>query len=205
MFFPEESILAVADTHFGKSDTFRSEGLAIPNGNTEDDFVRLSKMIRDTGAERLVIMGDLIHSRESKSQLLFDMAETWRSAFSNIEMTLLMGNHDRASGKVPGQFGFNKITTFYDIGDIRLMHEPEVHPTKYVIAGHVHPGVSIKDKISSMRLPCFVFYKKFGLVPAFGSFTGLAMIKNEKDSQIFLVTDNSVMKAKNSLVNRKYS
>jgi DNA ligase-associated metallophosphoesterase len=197
IFLPDLDMLAVADTHFGKAASLRHEGIVVPRGHSEDDFVRLAHLIKATRAKHLVFMGDLIHSRHSKTDLLAEMATAWRELFSDLEITLLKGNHDIASGAVPKSFGIDNIVDFLDIGDLRLQHEPEEEDGKFILAGHVHPGVSVPDRVTGrLKLPCFYFCKEYGIVPAFGSFTGLAVLPVKKDSHVYAIADGDIYKIK---------
>ena len=56
-------VLAVADLHWGKTESFQQHGIPLPTGVLEDDLSRLSRALNGTGAKRLLLVGDLIHSR----------------------------------------------------------------------------------------------------------------------------------------------
>jgi hypothetical protein len=43
-----------------------------------------------------------------------------------------------------------------------------------------------------MTLPCFYFGKDQGILPAFGSFTGMALIAPQKDDRIFVIAENKI-------------
>ena len=81
-------------------------------------------------------------------------------------------------------------------------HEPlEIEHKLYNLAGHIHPGVRLKGKGNQQhRLPCFYFGKKSGILPAFGSFTGLATIKVKKENRVFVITKTEVIKVNLSSV-----
>jgi hypothetical protein len=42
-------------------------------------------------------------------------------------------------------------------------------------------------------LPCFYFGKRKGLLPAFGSFTGLAAIKPKEGERVYAVVSKSIV------------
>ena len=71
----------------------------------------------------------------------------------------------------------------------------EVPETYYNLAGHVHPSIKLRGKArQSLRLPCFYFSDQNGLLPAFGKFTGTAIIRPKKTDQIFApVSDSEIM------------
>ena len=84
----------------------------------------------------------------------------------------------------------------HSMGPFLLCHEPmEEAPTdSYVLCGHLHPGIRLVGKgRQSLRLPCFQFGPYQGILPAFGQFTGLAMIEPEEKDQIFAIAEDQVL------------
>jgi metallophosphoesterase superfamily enzyme len=50
-------------------------------------------------------------------------------------------------------------------------------PGAYVLAGHLHPGVVLGGRAHDrLRLPCFHFGPRSGVLPAFGEFTGMHVV-----------------------------
>ena len=77
-----------------------------------------------------------------------------------------------------------------------LTHEPMENPAGeyYNLAGHIHPGVHLSGKgRQSITLPCFYFGQHQGILPAFGSFTGLAMINPKVNDQVFAIADGKIL------------
>lgn len=79
-----------------------------------------------------------------------------------------------------------------------FVHDPndsfESVPNRTVVAGHIHPGISIKGKgRQSLRFPCFLFSDERILLPAFGEFTGLFTIKPEEAEQVYAIVDGSIV------------
>jgi uncharacterized protein len=82
------------------------------------------------------------------------------------------------------------------IGNFVLTHEPlaMVNEGDYNLSGHLHPGVQLRGTgKQSITLPCFYFGKQMGLLPAFGSFTGLARINPKKEERIFVIAENKII------------
>jgi metallophosphoesterase superfamily enzyme len=69
--------------------------------------------------------------------------------------------------------------------------------SKYTLSGHIHPAVQLKGPgRQAMKLPCFYFGKQYGVLPAFGSFTGTHVIEPKKDDDIFIIADSKILSAK---------
>ena len=74
------------------------------------------------------------------------------------------------------------------IDKILLRHEPATIEGCYVLAGHVHPGVMLHDGWRKHRLPAFRFGEHSGLLPAFGTLTGLHESSPAPGERIVAVT-----------------
>jgi metallophosphoesterase superfamily enzyme len=64
----------------------------------------------------------------------------------------------------------------------------------YALAGHIHPAVRLTERGGqSLRLPCFWFGARVGVLPAFGAFTGSARVRPRAGDQVFVVADGEVI------------
>jgi uncharacterized protein len=61
-----------------------------------------------------------------------------------------------------------------------------------VLAGHLHPCITVGRGIDRLRLPCFHFGANVGVLPAFGVFTGMHPIDRAPGDRVFVVADNAV-------------
>jgi len=109
---------------------------------------------------------------------------------------LVAGNHDILPGSLYAQSGI-KLVPDFTFGSLYFTHEPEVNVQSgsYNIAGHIHPAVNLigagKQKLT---MPCFMFGKERGLLPAFGYFTGAHIITPEKEDEIFVIGEGNIFK-----------
>lgn len=163
--------LLVADVHFGKGAVFRRAGIAVPSGDTDDDLARLDTLIATFSPTTLVILGDLVHGAATERSAWVERVRQWRRTHADVAMVLVAGNHDRhfdvRSLGIDVRPGTRVEPPFV------YAHHPEPHPDGYTLAGHVHPGVVIRDGWRKHRLPAFVFDRDVGMLPAFGTLTGL--------------------------------
>ena len=168
----------MADPHFGKAAAFRFAGLFVPPGTTAAALSRLSKLLVNTNAERIVFLGDFLHAAEGRSAQMFGAVAAWRRSHAAIGMTLVRGNHDRRAGDPPTDLGFEVVDGPSVEGPFALAHHPAAVEGLYVLAGHIHPCVTVRGRGrgNSERLACFWFGAQVGVLPAFGEFTGCAEI-----------------------------
>src|SRR5215207_6184828 len=93
--------LLAADLHWGKAAAFRAAAIPVPEATTGSDLERLTRAIEQTGARRLVLLGDLIHARSGRTRRMLEAVEVWREQHPGLELLLVRGNHDRSSGDPP--------------------------------------------------------------------------------------------------------
>ena len=195
IYWPSQKVLFIADPHFGKAATFRKSGIPIPEQGTRDDCVRLSKLIEKTRADTLVILGDFFHTRLGKTQEIHDILLRWRESFSELNIHLIRGNHDLNSGDPWHDLQIKCHQDPFKLFDLECRHIP-ISPSKEpYLAGHIHPGFTLKGKGKNrMRAACFHVNHSHIVLPAFGSFTGLKNINPEPGDQIFLTNGEEIIK-----------
>ena len=75
-----------------------------------------------------------------------------------------------------------------------LDHHPRRSDDGYVLSGHVHPGIRIYGAGRQVeRLPCFHVGAAVTVLPAFGDFTGLAIVEPEEGDSVYAVAENAVI------------
>ena len=100
-----------------------------------------------------------------------------------MRLTLVRGNHDRRAGDPSEQFGIELVDEPYDAEGIVARHHPLASDEcegqgATILAGHLHPCVRMSGAArDSVRLPCFVLQERQIVLPAFGAFTGGALVR----------------------------
>ncbi|MCI5059029.1 MAG: ligase-associated DNA damage response endonuclease PdeM [Flavobacteriales bacterium] len=190
IWWKEADAILVADLHFGKVTHFRKAGISVPNDLFIEDLLEIKKILDQKAPQKLIILGDLFHSDHNHEWKLFNDLV---SKFPKTETHLVLGNHDERTKELYE----GSIINVHDelcMEPFHFTHETYEHPDLYNLSGHVHPAIKMRGKArQSLRLPCFYFGEKFGILPAFGSFTGSATIKPKKDDQVFAVVNDSVL------------
>jgi uncharacterized protein len=197
-FLPSTATLLVADLHLGKAATFRNAGIPVPEGSAQADLARLERLVRDTAARRLIVLGDLFHARSGCTQAVFDEFAASRARMPGTEVLLIPGNHDRAIGKIPASLGIDSCLRTHDEPPFHFVHEPatdlpEPGRTCFTIAGHLHPTVVLRspsgDRITER---CFVAEEATLVLPAFGSFTGGHRMRHADGLRLWIARDDGV-------------
>lgn len=188
-----QATLFIADPHFGKAATFRAHGIPVPSGTTDEGLARLDRIVRRTMASRVIFLGDLLHAKAGRSDEMFAAVGRWRGRNPNVDMLLVRGNHDRRAGDPPDELGIVCTDAPHLMTPFVLEHHPRASAEGYVLAGHVHPGVRVVGE----RLPCFVFGAEVAVLPAFGEFTGLAMLDTTATDSVYAIAEDCVIKLRN--------
>lgn len=192
--WPAKKLLLVADTHFGKAATFRKSGIPVPESTSQDDCHRLEELVRQTKVDSLVFLGDFLHARDGRTEGVHKELLDWRKRLSRIAVHLVRGNHDLQSGDPWPDLEIQCHREPWTEFKFDLRHHP-VSPTAHpFMAGHIHPGFSLKEKSgSSLRSPCFQVGKNRIILPAFGTFTGIKTVKPDRDDRIFMTDGQEVI------------
>ena len=192
LLWPATESLILGDLHLGKATHFSKAGIGIPTRAVEaDNFSRLEDLLKRYQPKRVFFLGDLFHS--SHNEVWSDFVARLR-AWPKIQFLLIEGNHDILEGKHYAAAGLEVHDDWAEAG-LLLTHEPlaEIPSEQYNIAGHIHPGVRLVGKgKQSLRLPCFFFGPQQAILPAFGAFTGLALMRATKKDRVFVIYEASI-------------
>ncbi len=186
--------LLVADVHLGKDTTFRIAGIPIPGDATADSLARLSSALERSEAERLIFLGDLVHARTSLDAKTITTVQAWREGHAEIEMLLVPGNHDARSGALPQALRIETAADELIESPFVFKHHPEASPHGYTLAGHIHPAIRLSGRgRQKERVACFLFRNEYGLLPAFGTFTGGVDVALQPTDRAFAITPDQVI------------
>jgi len=196
---PTSRTLLVADLHLGKAATFRRAGIPVPEGSAQRDLERLAQLVREHDVRRLVVLGDLFHAKGGCTPQVFAEFAALRARMADTEVVLVLGNHDRAVGRLPASLGIDACLPSLDEPPFHFVHEPATGvagPDRHLftIAGHLHPTVSIRSP-SGDRLAdrCFVAEPSVLVLPAFGSFTGGHRVDPTAGMRLWIARDDGVV------------
>jgi uncharacterized protein len=186
--------LLVADLHLGKAHTLRASGIAVPSGDTQADFAGLQALIQRFAAQRLLVLGDLVHSPVAGNEpwLLQWHAFTATCKQMGCAIAVVRGNHDRrieALGSelswIPEHLHEPPFVFCHDLAALA----PSAQQLGYAMAGHVHPVLRYRLPTGTLRLPVYHFARAGGLLPAFGAGTGGFEIHPQLGDQSYAIAD----------------
>ena len=188
---PENKYLIISDCHLGKVEHFRASGIGLPINAIDDTINKLKSLLQTFEPNHVIFLGDLFHSIKNES---FEKLKILIANHKIIDFSLIVGNHDIMNKDDYSTRGLSVYDEMF-YGNLWLTHEPqaEVRHGLYNLAGHIHPGIRLKGTAKqSISLPCFYFGQNTGILPAFGYFTGKHLIKADKKSRIFAISENNI-------------
>ncbi|GHE70915.1 ligase-associated DNA damage response endonuclease PdeM [Roseivirga thermotolerans] len=190
IFWADKKYLILADLHLGKAGHFRKSGIPVSDLIHTRDIHLLDQLIARFAPEQVIFLGDLFHSDHNQGWEVF---RRWMKSKAPLRFSLVLGNHDVLDARnyrIPNL----QVSETLCIPPFHLSHIPE-ETELYNLAGHIHPAVKLYGKgRQSLRLPCFYFGERNGLLPAFGHFTGTAKINIKKDDAVYAIADKQVVR-----------
>ena len=188
IFWEEQKTLILSDIHFGKTGHFRKSGIAVPQNIFKEDMQRFLSLLQSFKPENVIVIGDMFHSHDNKEHALF---VKWRNDFEQLNIQLVMGNHDILHTDWYSNAGIQLINGSHAVNNFSFVHdieEAEKENENYFFSGHIHPSISIHSGArQSVHLPCFYFTKQYAVLPAFGKFTGTYPIKPKPGETVFAI------------------
>ena len=199
IYWEEEESLILSDLHFGKTGHFRKAGIAVPQSVYREDLLRLLCQIQYFRPRRLLVVGDLFHSRENKELALF---LKWRDDFPDLGIHLIQGNHDILHDSWYAKAAIELSREELTVGPFSFVHDIEdvgagtaglgedvgAGASSYYFSGHLHPGIRIRGMgKQSLQFPCFYFGSDYAVLPAFGRWTGTVSIDPAPEDNVFAI------------------
>ncbi|ABM72068.1 Serine/threonine specific protein phosphatase [Prochlorococcus marinus str. MIT 9515] len=170
LFLPKTKELLICDVHLGKADYFQKNGIPLTNNSDEQNLLRIKNVVINNNPNKLIILGDLFHSKYSISELLKSKVEHLSESL-NIKIELIVGNHDIGC-KVKNI----KFINYKRSSNFIFSHEPlgKFENNILNICGHYHPKIFLKNSKDKLSFKCFAMDKKNNTLylPAFGDLTG---------------------------------
>lgn len=158
--------LVLADFHAGIEQALRYENGVEVASRAEGRREHVGRLLGESDADRLVILGDFMHSIGGPSGAERGEIEVFLESLS-IPVTIVKGNHDgeiepiienARSPRTPGAIPEVTVTPGGGcrLGDVGFCHghswpAPKVLGARVVCVGHEHPQVRLTDEVGGGR------------------------------------------------------
>ncbi|ADJ15266.1 metallophosphoesterase [Halalkalicoccus jeotgali] len=161
-----ERAVVLADFHAGIEGALRYENGVEVASRAEQRRERVQQLLGETDADRLVILGDFMHSIGGPGGAERGEIEVFLESLT-VPVTIVKGNHDgdiesivenARSPRTPGSIPAVTVTSGGGcrLGDVGFCHghswpAPEVLGARVVCVGHEHPQVRLTDEVGGTR------------------------------------------------------
>lgn len=119
----------------------------------------------------------------------------FRDQTAQVEILLIEGNHDILHPELYRQLDILLLPELKEMGCL-FTHEP--YPDEETgdwvnVCGHIHPAIRMVGKgRQSLRLPCYYRTETQFILPAFGYFTGMSLVRKKANSSIFAIAGEEI-------------
>ncbi|MCX6598396.1 MAG: metallophosphoesterase [Acidobacteria bacterium] len=185
LYIPERETALIADLHLGYAWAQRRRGELGPL----DDGGLLNKLretLESLRPECVVLLGDIYHapSPSSAERSLVEQA----LALITGQLIVVRGNHDRAIAR---DFGLSALPAWEAPGLLAVHGDQLPQTDRFLIMGHLHPVVNIRDAAgASRRVPVFQVKKTVCCLPAFSPFAAGVAVRG---GQLYAATGKRVV------------
>jgi len=171
------SMVVIADLHIGYEEALNKEGFLMPRQQFRQTTEELEKLFKITGkVNSVIVLGDLKHEfgEISKQEWFETFAVLDLLAKNSKEIILIKGNHDTILEPIAKRKNL-EIKEIYFANNIVFWHGHKFHvelvKARTIIAGHMHPAISLYDGVKSELYKCFLLGKWKGknlvIMPSF--------------------------------------
>jgi DNA ligase-associated metallophosphoesterase len=168
LYWPREQALLVADLHLEKGSFFARAGQMLPPYDSRETLERLALAIRETGARRVLALGDNFHDDGGVGRLEPHAAGMLAALTRAVEWTWIVGNHDPSLEKDAG----GEVVEETVLGGLILRHKARIGETAPELSGHYHPKLVVTARGRRIARACAVASERRIILPAFGALTG---------------------------------
>jgi len=188
--------IVASDFHLGYEAALAKSGVFAPKVNLKKILESLGKAITKSGADRIIIVGDIKHDfsdiESEEFNELYDLMNFLKQ--EKISPVLIKGNHDNFVERYREPFKLAVHGEEASIGDYLFFHGEEIpklpkKQPRMLIMGQEHPAISITSSVGKReKLRCFLYgeYEKLPILvlPAMGYFSTGTDVNHEPKDQL---------------------
>ena len=181
LFWPEESLLVVADLHFEKGSAFARRGVLLPPYDTPATINRLAVLIERYAPRLVIALGDSFHDGGGPDRMADINRASLKALQRGRDWIWITGNHDPEPAENIG----GRFAQVLAIGPLTFRHEPSAQPCDGEIAGHLHPLARVARRGRAVSRRCFASDGRRLVMPAFGAYAGGLNVRDRAIVSLF--------------------
>lgn len=158
--------VVISDLHLGLESLMAKAGTYMPKVQLEEVKEDLEAIVSEVEPEKLIVCGDIKHEFSSTTYGEREEVQDFIDFLSGLveEILLVKGNHDNYLIYYVEDYDNVQLEDYYVLDDILFMHGHEIFEdletidTNYVLIGHEHPSLALKDKVGvTEKIHCFLY------------------------------------------------
>ena len=175
----------------------------LPQGIAEEALDRLERIVARWHPKRLTLLGDLVQladdpdDPDEPDEPLIAAFTRWRQRI-NLPISMI-GSHAEATTTIPGSWRIDDDGECRRIGRLELRHHPRpgdaasTDDATTIIAGHLHPVISLGSGSRRTLAPAFVLGRRQLILPAFAPYARGVRVRPDESHAVYAIKDNSVL------------
>ena len=181
VYWPRERALLVADLHLEKASFFAQHGQPLPPYDSRETLERVALAIRETGARRVITLGDNFHDSKGATRLEPHACGMLEALTRAVDWVWITGNHDIGKdGHLAEARCGGTLAEEMELSGLILRHEARSGETRPELSGHFHPRLQLTVERRRIVRPCAVVSANENadgsrsgrmILPAFGALT----------------------------------
>lgn len=181
LYWPRERALLVADLHLEKASFFAQHGQPLPPYDSRETLERVALAIRETGARRVITLGDNFHDSRGAARLEPHARGMLEALTKAVDWVWIAGNHDSGKGGFLAEARCGgSLVEELELGGLVLRHRAKQAETRPELSGHFHPRLQLSIHERRIIRPCAVVSANENadgsrsgrmILPAFGALT----------------------------------
>jgi putative SbcD/Mre11-related phosphoesterase len=212
LYHSELDLVVISDIHLGLEGSMTSKGSYVPRFQLEDIKDELRDIREETGAERILVNGDLknqFSTSYTEKKEIDEFLEFLKEEFE--EVILIEGNHDTFLDNTAEKHGMELLESCKE-NDILFVHGHEEVEEDFdtLVIGHEHPALALTDEVGvKEKIDCFL-YGEIGegeiiVMPAYSKISNGSEINNMPRQEFLsaILRENGVQSLKPIGVSRE--
>ena len=181
LYWPRERALLVADLHLEKASFFAQHGQPLPPYDSRETLERVALAIRETGARRVITLGDNFHDSKGATRLEPHACGMLEALTKAVDWVWITGNHDIGKdGSMAEARCGGTLVEEMELSGLVLRHQAQKGETRPELSGHFHPRIQLTVQRRRIVRPCAVVSANENadgsrsgrmILPAFGALT----------------------------------
>ncbi|MEL6270740.1 MAG: hypothetical protein AAFU54_18350 [Chloroflexota bacterium] len=176
VYWPRTGTLFIADMH-------------LTDDSAVMDLLRLSGALTQTGAQQLIVLGDMVDPQNGYTETVRRLFIRWRPP--EVKITVVRGDAEQHHGDPPQswQVGCVDCPTPGPLFVLQHTAQTPQDAEAFSLAGQLHPTVTGDDR---QQYPAFIIRENIAILPAFGTAAPGTAYTPKPGEHVYMVRNHNI-------------